>query len=140
MARVRPQKPADAQKKPRVKDDKHLKFIRSLPCLVCKREGETQAAHVRFADAAYGKEEPGMGKKPDDWWVVPLCAYCHTHQHNHGERDWWYQINEIDPLPICQALWDVTGVEQTGRRIVLATGGNYVQRSERNDPQTGRED
>lgn len=41
----------------------------SLPCVLCKREGETQAAHRN--------EGKGMGLKTDDCWTAALCIGCH---------------------------------------------------------------
>ena len=86
-------------------DADYLSLIRQLPCLSCGME-PSEAAHVRFASAAFGKA-CGLQKKPDDKWALPLCADCHrlakTAQHNRGERDFWEALG-IDPLPVCVAL------------------------------------
>lgn len=81
----------------------YLDRIRALPCLACGRV-PCQAAHVRFSDGLVGKVNPGIGKKPEDKWVVPLCVDCHTDQHKHGERVWWEE-QRIDVIAVCQALW-----------------------------------
>jgi hypothetical protein len=57
-----------------------------------------EAAHVRINSGA------GMGQKPDDWRVVPLCKGpnsnaegllgCHNVQHIIGERTFWKQYEE----------------------------------------------
>ncbi len=44
--------------------------VASLPCVVCFREGESQAAHVNHI----GK---GMGLKAPDCWTFPACPECH---------------------------------------------------------------
>jgi len=36
----------------------------------------TEAAHLRMASAAYGKSS-GLNRKPEDRWVLPLCADDH---------------------------------------------------------------
>ncbi len=57
-------------KQPRFESQKWLRAVASLPCVLCGREGHTQAAHPNHR----GK---GMGMKAPDCWVVPLCVECH---------------------------------------------------------------
>lgn len=90
----------------------HLAFIRSLPCAVCARCIDVEAAHVRYADAAWKKPLTGAGTKPDPWWVVPLCRECHAEQHLNGnERGWWWSRGfdpdapGLSPLALCLDLW-----------------------------------
>ena len=47
-----------------------LRAVASLPCVLCWREGMTQAAHRN-----QGK---GMGTKTDDCFTAALCAPCHA--------------------------------------------------------------
>lgn len=64
------------------RSEKHLKFVRSLPCLI---HGTTpsEAAHIRtFTDG-------GTGLKPSDHFTVPLCSKCHREQHHEGEITFW---------------------------------------------------
>ena len=92
------------QRQPRVKDEKHLRFISTLPCIVCGLEGSTQACHVRFADISRGKRETGKGEKPDDKWVVPMCFKHHAEQHSMDEESFW-QMYGIDVLSVCEELY-----------------------------------
>lgn len=58
---------------------KHLRWIRSLPCLLDGRhecEGRIEAAHV---DRAGGK---GVGLKVSDQHAVPLCSGAHRSYHS----------------------------------------------------------
>ena len=107
-------------RQPRKKDAKHLAYIRQLPCLICGRP-PSEAAHVRFADVAYGKRPTGAGEKPDDGWTVPLCADHHRllpeSQHAHGERGWWREQG-IDPLKVARHLQEVSGDIFKGTVIV----------------------
>lgn len=48
--------------------------VASLPCVICGRYGETQAAHRN-----QGK---GMGMKVDDCWTAALCTSCHSEIDN----------------------------------------------------------
>jgi hypothetical protein len=71
----------------------HRDFVRSFACCNCGSTATREAAHVRLGSGA------GVGQKPDDWRVVPLCkgpganihgyAGCHDNQHGLGERTFW---------------------------------------------------
>lgn len=122
MTAFRIERPATAfalstgKKRPREHDDKHLKFIRILPCLVCGRR-DVEAAHVRYGDQRYGKRETGKSEKPHDKWTVPLCTAHHREQHDANERTWWVEKG-IDPLAIASALWASTGDEAAAELII----------------------
>jgi hypothetical protein len=102
---------AAGQRQPRLKDPAYLQFIRTLPCAVAHLggcSGKTEAAHIRFSDAAHGKMNPGLQAKPDDRpWSCPLCATHHREgpkaQHAAKERAWW-EAAGVDVLPLCLAL------------------------------------
>lgn len=51
------------------RSEKWLRAVASLNCVVCGREGQTQAAH-----RDQGK---GMGIKTDDVLTAALCVSCH---------------------------------------------------------------
>jgi len=57
-------------KTPVFRSDKWLRAVASLPCMLCFREGATQAAHRNV-----GK---GMGMKTDDCFTAALCVDCHA--------------------------------------------------------------
>jgi len=69
----------------------HKAWVRNThSCLVgAGCEGRNEAAHVRTGT------DGGMGKKPSDIWIVPLCSYHHSEQHTLGERAFEkkYKIN-----------------------------------------------
>ncbi len=104
MHRIRPHTKV-RQRLPRIKDRDYLDFIRSLPCVICGAKSE--AAHVRYSSAEYGKTDTGAAKKPDDRWCVPLCSEHHTQsndaQHQRGERVWW-ELHGVNPLELCLNL------------------------------------
>lgn len=103
-------------------DEKHLAFIRKLPCLVSGSNVNVEAAHIRYSDAEWGKINPGHSRKPDDKWTVPLCADLHrldpiNSQHAMNEREFW-ESHGIDPLPIATALWAISGDYEAGLNII----------------------
>lgn len=104
-------------RKPRVHDEKHLRFIRTLPCVVSGNNIETEAAHIRYSDAAAGKFNPGVGAKPDDKWTVPLSSDEHRRQHSMGERWYWEGVG-IDPIEVAKHLYAVSGDYEAGCKIV----------------------
>jgi hypothetical protein len=103
----------------RVMDDSHRRFIASLPCIVSRVEGQSQAAHLRFASSAYGKPITGGSQKADDCWTLPLSAALHDEQHRAGnEIAWWASKGIADPLVLCLRLYAVSGDEVAARKII----------------------
>ena len=83
----------------RLRDKDHLKFVASLPCVVCART-PAQAHHIRHA------QPRAMSSKVGDEWTVPLCNIHHRALHDAGgEEDWWSEF-EIDPLGEAEKLWN----------------------------------
>ena len=103
----------------RQKDNGHLDFVRSMPCIICLDDTTTEAAHVRYAEPKLGKRHTGMGEKSDDAFALPLCGRHHREQHAQNERAWW-QGHEIDPVALALALYRVSGDHEAGERIVRA--------------------
>ncbi len=107
------------QRQPRDRSETHLAFIRTLPCIICANNIETEAAHIRMADRSIAKPMTGIATKCDDRFTVPLCGVHHRHQHDSGERDWWIMAG-IDPIKLALALYSVTGDYERGCQIVSA--------------------
>lgn len=99
----------------------YLAMVRHLPCLCCGMEPCGEAAHVRYASAAFGKSS-GLQKKPEDRWALGLCRACHqtaAHaQHRHGEEQWWREIG-INPLLVCERLYARRGDLVAMRAVVM---------------------
>jgi hypothetical protein len=91
------------QRQPRVEDAAYLAYVRTLPCLVCRR-GPSDAAHIRAAAPQYGKRYTGKGEKPSDCWTLPLCRQHHEAQHRESELGWWAGMG-IDPFATAVALY-----------------------------------
>ncbi|MDB5618535.1 hypothetical protein [Tardiphaga sp.] len=100
------------QREPRLHDAQHLAFVRAQPCSIkfCPRPSE--AAHIRMACIAIGKDPTGMGEKPHDKWTAPLCDYHHRTgtlaQHKMGEKDFW-ELMGLNPFAIAARLWVESG-------------------------------
>lgn len=82
----------------RIRDQDHLRFVASQPCLICGRS-PTQAHHLRFAQLR------SMGSKVSDEWTVPLCSLHHRALHDVGDEVAWWGEREIDPISEAEKLW-----------------------------------
>src|SRR6185312_7145833 len=91
------------QREPRQRNMKHLDFIRSLPCCICKDDISTEAAHIRTASLDLGKRETGRAEKPSDKWAIPLCNKHHREQHSMNEMMFWSKYG-IDPFMLAITL------------------------------------
>lgn len=93
------------QRQPREEDPAYLAHVRTLPCLICRRPGPSDPAHLRTGARQYGKPPTGMGEKPSDCWVLPLCRTHHDDQHRNNELAWWARHGVPDPFVIAVALY-----------------------------------
>lgn len=105
------------QKRPRERDEGHLKFIRSLRCCLCGKPGP-DPAHIRSASAVYGKRETGGAEKASDKWTVPLCREHHDEQHAVGNELTWWASKRIDPFGLALALYAATGDDEIADGII----------------------
>jgi hypothetical protein len=113
---AKPRAKVKGSRKPREHDDGHLEAIRQCPCIVCGIDPAGEAAHIRMM--ALGKPLPGMGAKPDDRFVLPLCHQDHTEQHRIGERQFWKDVG-IDPLVMAERLYRVSPNTEAMRAMVM---------------------
>lgn len=108
-------------RRPRVKNEKHLAFIRTLPCLVCGDNIHTEAAHIRMSAVDRGKRYTGKGEKPSDCWVVPLCSKHHREQHEGSEKKFWEE-RKIDAVSAAAFLYASSEDFEAGENIIGAHG------------------
>ena len=98
LVAARPSRSAIAPRPARLRDQEHLRFVASEPCLVCGRT-PSDPHHLRYL------QPRALGRKVSDEFAVPLCRGHHRELHRRGdERKWWRERN-IDPQPIALLLW-----------------------------------
>lgn len=79
------------------RNNAHLQWVRGHCCCACGAVFNIQAAHVRIGT------DGGIGMKPTDAFVIPLCAACHQRQHDIGERSFEIEAR-INMLKIAAEL------------------------------------
>ena len=75
----------------------HLRFIRSLPRIVCAQLGLLK---VRTVQACHAPGLRGMAQKRSDLDTIPMCALHHSEQHRVG----WPQFIRTYDLDIHELL------------------------------------
>lgn len=111
------------QKRPRIHDEAHLAFIRTLHCCICGAACP-DPAHIRSENGLYGKRETGGGEKSSDKWTVPLCRTHHDEQHKALERNGasaeitWWASKGIDPFGLALALYAASGDDEIAEGII----------------------
>ncbi len=105
------------QKRPRVEDAEHLKWIRTLRCCICGAHNP-DPAHIRSANGVYGKPETGGQQKPADKWVTPLCRTHHDEQHKAGNELLWWASKNVDPFGLALALHSCSGDDEIAEGIL----------------------
>lgn len=104
-------------KRPRQRDNRHLDFIRSLPCACCGNPHQTEAAHIRESGLEYGKRTTGGAEKPSDIWTLPLCGDHHRSQHTMSEANFWKMFG-INPFVLALSLYACSGDDFTAYSIL----------------------
>ena len=99
----------------RLRDPAHLKYVASLPCLICGRT-PAHAHHLRFV------QPRSLGSKPSDEWTVPLCPIHHRALHDAGREEEWWQAKGIDAKAEAEKLWRTTHPAAVVLAAVTASG------------------
>lgn len=94
-------------------DEKHLIWIRTLPCCVTGRSQKVEAAHIRHGT------DGSTSKKPSDKWTVPLSQVQHREQHNCGEVSFWKPYGGIKAAKdLAAQLYEISGDTKRARLIL----------------------
>jgi hypothetical protein len=64
-----------------LRDDKYLRWVKSLPSVVSGRQADDPHHLI-------GHGQSGMGTKVTDYWTFPLTRDEHTELHNMGYKEW----------------------------------------------------
>lgn len=100
----------------RIVDEKHLKFIRTLPSVISGAMG-CDACHIRFGDLLWRKPNTPMSRKPDDGWTLPMTRLEHAKQHSMNEREFWKEQG-IDALALAHELYSMSGDRDAAIQII----------------------
>ena len=99
--KIRRRKPSKMgiRQAPQIRCPAHLQWVRGHECSVQNNDclGKVEAAHVRDGT------DCGLGVKPSDIFVVPLCSWHHRQQHNVGEKQFEFR-HKISMIDIAEDL------------------------------------
>ncbi len=102
-------------------DPDWLALIRTLPCIICRNDCETEACHIKMADSRFGKGIASQSKREDDWFVLPMCGRHHREQHAMPERQ-FYEKYGIDAPALALSMYvrgrDYLAVMEVMRKIL----------------------
>lgn len=95
-----------------IRNEKHRRFIASLPCLICSSE-DVQAAHIRRGNSC------GVGLKPCDSLTVPLCIRCHAKQHEVGELVFYKDYAGYEAASaLARRIYKITSNREAALRLI----------------------
>lgn len=112
---------------------KHLKFIDTLPCVICVGScGQSTHHHLLRVGREYqspmdGQEglmfpkvkSKGMGTKSDDRFCLPICYKHHREAHDRGNDKAYFQAHGISkPEELALALWNVSGQYEMAMEVM----------------------
>lgn len=117
-------------KRPRIKNNAHLDFIRALPCCCCGDNTSTEAAHLRATALEYGKRNTGGAEKPSDEWTVPLCGEHHREEHHIGNEEKFWKSHNINPYVLAMSLYLRSGDYEMAITILERQGYENGNRRE----------
>ena len=104
------------QRRPRRRDEFHLKWLRERPCVICATT-PVDAAHIKMADARICKPlSSNIGAKADDRFTLPLCRRHHLEQHDMPERE-FYEKHRLDAVLLALALYSISGDGEAGDHL-----------------------
>lgn len=96
-----------------IRDEKHRKFISSLPCLITGLR-DVQAAHIRKENGG------GMALKPSDEYCLPLSVEQHRLQGEIGETDFWRPyLGHKRASKLARDLYAVTGDREKAMKLIM---------------------
>src|SRR4051812_45052378 len=101
------------RKKP-VRNPAYLRWIRSLPCIVCRSRWRIEAAHTG---------PHGLGQKSSDLSAIPLCA-----RHHRTGNDSYHQLGPSKFAEVHRiSIRDIVARLSARSRIRIAAGNFVLQ-------------
>lgn len=97
-----------------VRNPAYLRWIRSLPCVVCRTRGQIEASHTG---------PHGMGQKSSDLSVIPLCARHHRTGNDSYHRLGPMKFAEVHRLNIREIV-----ARLSARSRIRIESGSFVGR------------
>lgn len=85
----------------RVRDAKHLAYVRRQPCAVPGCRGR----HVHAHHLTFGPDPKARGLKAADRHVIPVCWEHHAELHLVGKESGFWAFYNVDAVGLAARLW-----------------------------------
>jgi len=90
-----------------IRSPKHLKYVRSKPCMIKNDEGLNCNMEVVAHHTTFLKGKRGISQKVGDNYTIPICFSHHHNLHYIGEKLFWkmhdYELDQV--LNYANTLW-----------------------------------
>lgn len=111
------------QREPRVRNDRYLAWLRTLPCCISGKNPPSDAAHIRSGSIKYNKRPTGGSEKASDRWALPLSREVHAELHSMNELA-FFEMHKIDPFYWAEFFY----------ATFLLIGGSHKETKKRKSP------
>lgn len=127
---------AKEQRQPRKVDRSYKGFVAGLFCIATyMRTGAEvygcQVCHIRFSLDAAKVVNPGMGRKSDDWRVMPMLPAEHHRQHCGDEEGFWLGLGIPDVYALARQLRATFPDAEAAKQILRDARRAYAGKAER---------
>jgi hypothetical protein len=92
-------------KTPKIRNKKHLAYIRSLDCIITANGEHCNGSPIHAHHLTILKNQRGIGQKVGDNFTLPLCSLHHDTLHRMGEKRFWQMWGIIAELEAAR-LWE----------------------------------
>jgi hypothetical protein len=97
-----------------IRNPPYLRWIRSLPCLVCRTTCAVEAAHT---------EPHGLSQKSSDLSAIPLCA-----RHHRTGDDSYHKLGPRKFAAVHQLNLRAIVARLSGKPFIRVEGGSFIGR------------
>ncbi len=90
----------------KMRSNKHLAYIRTLPCIIHNKGEHCNGLPVVAHHLTHVNDKGGMGLKTGDNYTIPICWLHHQTLHSMGESKFWKRWG-IEAEKEANILWEI---------------------------------
>jgi len=104
------------QRRPRHRNQPYLDWLKKQACACgCGSPAPSDGAHIRSSSIANDKDFTGGGRKPSDFWALPLNRSCHIRQHAYGDELGFWAAHGIRDVFSLALRYNALYSKETGK-------------------------